>query len=226
MTRTPSANVIAIDGPAASGKSTAAKLLAQRMNIRYVNSGIMYRALTYHCLNKNISPDDIPAVAELANSIVFSFNDRGLLVNQKDLSREVKQPSVENNVSAFAKIPEVREIMTQKQRDLSHQGALIMDGRDIGSFVFPDARYKFYIDASIETRARRRYQELSEQFPLHRHSFTAIISDITQRDEMDKNRAVSPLIRAADAYYIDTSDLTVEETVSALYNIISEEDPS
>ncbi|MDD5455668.1 MAG: (d)CMP kinase [Candidatus Margulisbacteria bacterium] len=212
--------IIAIDGPAASGKSTVAALLAKKMGITYLNSGQMYRAITYKCLANKISFSDIDKIVEITKNTSFSISANMLLIDGKNYKKQVSLPEVENNVSIVAKIPEVRDILIKKQREIARNKSIIMDGRDIGTIVFPDATYKFYLDASIETRAERRCKELAQKFPDQLFSLKKIINEIKDRDNIDMQRNVSPLKQAKDAILVDTTRLSIEEMMIQLYNTI------
>jgi len=212
--------VIAIDGPAASGKSTVAGILAKKLGIAYLNSGQMYRAITYKCLINRIPLSDIDKIEELTKKTTFSFSDNELLIDGKNYNKYVSLPEVENIVSIIAKIPEVRKILIQKQREIARDKSIIMDGRDIGTIVFPDATYKFFLDASIEVRAERRCKELAQKFPEKQFKQKDIINEIRDRDSSDKKRNISPLVQAKNAILVDTTQLSIEEMVVRLYNTI------
>ena len=212
--------IIAIDGPAASGKSTVAKLLAAKLGYSYINTGHMYRAITYKCLQNGIETLNIDDIINTTQETEFSVVDNQILVDGQDYSEKVIQQDVATTVSMFAKIPELRDLLILKQRELSEKCSVIMDGRDIATVVFPSARYKFYLDASVEVRAERRFLELKEKFPKEAVSLEEIQKELTTRDKSDKERSVSPLAIAADAIVIDTSKISIEEMVKSLYNII------
>jgi len=198
---TPSRLVIAIDGPAASGKSSVARTLAKKLGLVYVNSGAMYRAFTWHVLENKIDPHDSPRVLSLLRATRFEFGLDGLessiRINGIDPAPHLSEPAVNENVSVIASLPEVREFLVARQREYSTEHDLVMEGRDIGSVVFPDTPCKFYIDASPEVRALRRAQQ-------------GFRDDLTARDRIDSARKTSPLIVAADAQMIDSSHLTID----------------
>jgi len=199
--------VIAIDGPAASGKSTVARVLAKRLGFYYVNTGAMYRAVTWFVLQNGIEPQDSTKVIELLKSMNFEAGLNGgnstTLINGVDPSAHLSEPQVNQNVSAVSGIKEVRDLLVEKQRLYIHQNNLVMEGRDIGSVVFPDTPYKFYIDASPEVRAQRRARE-------------GFRDEIVARDRLDSSRKASPLVVAKDAFVIDSSDLSIEQVVDAV----------
>ncbi len=199
--------VIAIDGPAASGKSSVARELARRLGFVYVNSGAMYRAASWHILRASISPKDSPAIADAIQraSIVCDLcdNQSRMLINDIDPGPHLRDDSVNNAVSQVSTVPAVRKILTEKMRDYAHQHDLVVEGRDIGSVVFPDTPYKFYIDASPEVRSRRRAAE-------------GLLDEITARDRVDSSRSASPLIISNNAHVIDSSNLTIEGVVDEI----------
>jgi cytidylate kinase len=199
--------VIAIDGPAASGKSSVAREVARRIDFNYVNSGTMYRAVTWHLLQHQVSPGDPAAIANLLESTrVDSALDRDgsrILLNGVDPSKHLHDDRVNAAVSAVSSVPRVREILVEKMRGYARDHDVVMEGRDIGSVVFPGTPYKFYIDASPEVRLRRRQAQGQRD-------------QIAARDQADSSRRTSPLIIAEDAHVIDSSNLTIEEVVSEI----------
>ena len=204
--------VIAIDGPAASGKSTVARLLAERLGFYYVNTGAMYRAVTWLALKEGLDARDTAKVIDLLGTMNFEAGLDGghstTLVNGMDPSSHLSDPQVAQNVSIIAGIPEVRHLLVDKQRQYLDHSNLVMEGRDIGSVVFPDTPFKFYIDASPEVRARRRAKE-------------GLSDEINARDRLDSSRKASPLVVAQDARVIDSSDLTIEEVVQAVVDALA-----
>jgi cytidylate kinase len=199
--------VIAIDGPAASGKSSVARDLARRLGFAYVNSGAMYRAITWSVLNAGIDPSNTDRIAQLIASLslggVLKDHELHLLVDNVDLAKNLHEDRVNSEVSRVSTVPEVRRVLVERMRDYAQMHDLVVEGRDIGSVVFPDTPYKFYIDASPEVRARRRAAEG------HR-------DEIARRDQADSSRAASPLVVAKDAEMIDSSKLTVEQVVDEI----------
>lgn len=199
--------VIAIDGPAASGKSSVAKLLASKLGYLYVNTGSMYRAVTWLVLQKGIDPAREDAVTALLKSTQFECSTEGaesnLRLDGRDPAPFLCDNSVNRTVSTIACLPEVRRLLVEKQRDCIHERNLVMEGRDIGSVVFPETPYKFYIDASPEVRQRRRAMQGQKD-------------EIVSRDRTDATRKTSPLIIAEDALVIDSSNLTIEGVVGEI----------
>ncbi|HSV63263.1 MAG TPA: (d)CMP kinase [Chthoniobacterales bacterium] len=196
--------VVAIDGPAASGKSSVARALAKQIGFDYVNSGAMYRAVTWHILNRGVPPGDAAAIVQLLeNTRIDCTLDRDgshILIDGVDPSAHLCDDQVNDNVSLVSSVPRLREILVEKMRGYAVDKDIVMEGRDIGSVVFPDTPYKFYIDASPDVRLRRRQaQGLRDQ--------------IAARDRADSSRRASPLIIAEDAHVIDSSNLTIEGVV-------------
>jgi cytidylate kinase len=199
--------VVAIDGPAASGKSSVARALARRIGFQYVNSGAMYRAMTWHVLERNVASSDASGIAQLvsASQIDCTLDADGsrIRIDGKDPTPHLCEDRVNAEVSQVSTVPRVREIIVEKLRDYGRDRDIVVEGRDIGSVVFPDTPYKFYIDASPEVRLRRREaQGLRDQ--------------IAARDHADSSRRSSPLIIAEDAHVIDSSNLTIEGVVGEI----------
>jgi CMP/dCMP kinase len=199
--------VIAIDGPAASGKSSVARELARRLGFVYVNSGAMYRAITWSVLDRGLNPADRDRIVELIGKSSFrgKLRDREfhLLIDDVDLAEHLHDERVNADVSRVSTVPEARKVALQQMRDYAARHDLVVEGRDIGSVVFPETPYKFYIDASPEVRAQRRAAQG------HR-------DEIARRDRADSSRPASPLIVAKDAEVIDTSDLNIDEVVDQI----------
>jgi cytidylate kinase len=199
--------VIAIDGPAASGKSSVARELARRLGFIYVNSGGFYRAITWYLLQKNIGPEenDLISAALDGAALACIVRDREsrILVDEMDPANHLRDDRVNETVSRVSRLGTVRQIVSQKLHDCADGRDVVIEGRDIGSVVFPDTPYKFYIDASPEVRLKRRAAQGERD-------------EIATRDHADLSRAVSPLVIAADAYVIDTSHVTIEQVVSEI----------
>ncbi len=209
---------IAIDGPAGAGKSTIAKIIGKKLNIMYINTGSMYRAVTLMALENNIEPSDIESLKTLINSMDISFNGNNIIVNGKDLEEAIRMPIINNNVSKYAAVEEVRKLLVSMQQNISKKYNVIMDGRDIGTVVLKDAPYKFFITASAEVRAKRRLKELKEK---HINiDFEDVLKEIKERDYIDSNRKINPLKQSEDAILIDTSNFTIEEVVDKICTII------
>ncbi|HEY6153613.1 MAG TPA: (d)CMP kinase [Candidatus Udaeobacter sp.] len=196
--------VIAIDGPAASGKSSVARQLARQLGFIYVNSGAIYRAITWHILQNKIGPEESERITQALDSAelrcIVGDGEARIAVNDIDPAQHLRDDDVNESVSRVSKLPRVREIVSQKLHDCAEGSDVVIEGRDIGSVVFPDTPYKFYIDASPEVRLQRRAAQGERD-------------EITIRDRDDVSRAVSPLVKAKDAHAIDTSHVTVEQVV-------------
>jgi cytidylate kinase len=215
--------IIAIDGPAGAGKSTIAKIVASNLGFLYIDTGAMYRALTLKVIEQNIDFRNKTSVIGLANNtnIDLKSNSEGILkviLDGKDVSGLIREPRITKLVSDIAKIKEVRRAMLGLQRNLGRSGSSVLDGRDIGTVVFPDADKKFYLDARLEERARRRHKELEDSGLAI--SPEDVAKDIKNRDTIDSTREVAPLKKADDAIYIDTTDMTIEEVVKKVLSYI------
>ena len=210
---------IAIDGPAGAGKSTIAKLIAKQLNIIYLDTGAMYRACAYHASRNGISVHDVDAVLAMMDSISLNIDydptgAQHVYVNGEDVTPYIREHSISQMASDISKIHEVRLKLVEMQRDFAAKHSCVLDGRDITSFVLKDCVNKFYLDASIEVRARRRCLELEQKGQAV--SFEDMCADIARRDHNDMSRDFAPLVRVADAIYIDTSDMTREQVLQAV----------
>jgi len=215
--------VIAIDGPSGAGKSTIAKLLARRLGYTYIDTGAMYRAIGWKAKHDGIDPADEGALARLCAvtevTIRHDVDGQRVLVNGIDVTDDIRTPEMGMLASAVSKSPAVRARLLMLQRMLGEAGGVVMDGRDIGTVVFPRAEVKFYLDASPEERGRRRWQELREKgMDVDR---AAITEEIRARDLQDSSRSIAPLIRAADARYLDSSSMTIDDVVAAMLSHIT-----
>jgi len=214
--------IIVIDGPAGSGKSSTAKALSDRLNINYLDSGALYRAITYFWIKQG-RPDNAEFFTILPNIDLdadFDNNSFSVYLNGDDISGVIRSPEVSDNVSYVASSPEVRRCVNEFMRELVNKGTFIADGRDLGTAVFPDADLKFYMDASIHERARRRFTEMQVK---HKDvTLDDVIENLKKRDYLDQNRKADPLIKADDALVIDTTGKTFEEQVEYMSSIIKE----
>lgn len=216
---------IAIDGPSGAGKSTLAKSLAAKLGYLYVDTGAIYRTIGYHVFTKGIDPKDETAVsAELpAIQVELTYGEDGLqhmLLNGQDVTREIRLPEISMYASAVSAHPPVRAFLLEMQRQLARTSNVIMDGRDIGTVVLPDAKVKVYLTASAEERARRRCLELEQRGTPE--PFEKVLKEIEERDWNDSHRAVAPLKQAEDAVLLDTTKLNFEQSEEALLKIIEE----
>lgn len=209
---------IAIDGPAAAGKSTVAKIVAKKLSYIYIDTGAMYRALTLAALEKSIDVNHEDQLVDLLDKVEIELiqNDEGqnVMMNQKDVTLDIRTQHVSNQVSYIAKHPRIRKEMVKRQQNLAGKRDVVMDGRDIGTHVLPHAEVKVFLIATVEERAKRRYEENIEKgFPT---DIEELKREIQQRDEIDSKRDVAPLIKADDAIEIDTTSLSIEEVAGII----------
>jgi cytidylate kinase len=217
--------VIAIDGPVGAGKSTVARLLAERLGFQYVNTGAMYRAVAIAARGAGISADDEGAgrrLERLLEGARIGFSDGRIMLDGRDVSAEIGSPEIGESASRLSALAPVRERMRGLQRAAGEGGAVVMEGRDIGTAVFPDAEYKFFLDASAEARAERRWRELDAR-GVH-VAREEVLAQLHQRDERDRGRALAPLKAAGDAIVIDSSAMTADQVVELMAQHISARD--
>lgn len=209
---------IAIDGPAGAGKSTIARLAAKRLGFVYVDTGAMYRAIALYFLRKGIRPEDVQTIASLVQgaeiTIRYVDGTQQVILNEEDVSGQIRTEEVGNMASATSAIPAVRAHLLELQRNLAASANVIMDGRDIGTCILPDADVKIFLTASTSVRAMRRYRELQEKGMMC--NLEEIEQDIIERDARDMNRETAPLKQAEDAMLLDSSDMTLEQVVQAI----------
>jgi len=210
--------VIAIDGPSGAGKGTVARAVASELGYRHVDSGAMYRAIGWKALRERVALDDEAAVAALADASLIVVSNARVLIDGADVTREIRTPEIDRAAAAVARLPRVRTILVANQRAMGEGGAIVMEGRDIGTVVFPQADVKIYLDAAPEERARRRALDSAHS------GGPAAVSEVktllTERDRSDTTRAVSPLYAAADAIVVDTTGKPVEEVVREVLAIV------
>ncbi|MEI4613877.1 (d)CMP kinase [Bacillus cereus] len=214
---------IAIDGPAAAGKSTVAKVVAKELSYVYIDTGAMYRTLTYAALEQKVDIENEEQLMEVVKNLNIEFqqgeNTQLVFLNGQDVSEVIRTPDVTNRVSIVAKHRLVREEMVRRQQELAKKGGVVMDGRDIGTHVLPDAEVKIFMLASVEERAERRHLEnLNKGFD---SNLEQLKEEIAQRDKLDSEREVSPLKKADDALELDTTSLSIEEVVRKIMSIVS-----
>jgi cytidylate kinase len=211
--------VVAIDGPSGTGKSSTAKELSRRLGIDYLDTGAMYRGLSLRAQETGIEPGDARLLPALALELEFLFPVPGrVLLDGHDVSTAIRAPEISARVSADCAVPKVREVLVQRQRDYAKGRSCVLDGRDIATVVFPDARFKFYIDCDPRVRARRRVAELSAMGM--KSDYEEVLSNLVDRDRQDSTRSVGPLRRAPDAIVVDTSEISFEQQVERILSIV------
>lgn len=219
---------IAIDGPAGAGKSTVAKLLADKLTFVYIDTGAMYRALTWKAVQEGVDVDNEQKLASLLKQTELKLlNQSGnlrIILNKVDITDDIRSAEVTNNVSYVAKHSLIRKEMVSKQQKLAEQGGTVMDGRDIGTFVLPKADVKIFLTATVEERAKRRHEEqLEKNIP---SNYNLLRDEIAKRDKLDSEREIAPLKKAEDALVIDSTSMTILEVVDYIYSIVVERNGS
>ena len=214
--------IIAIDGPAASGKSTTAKLVAEKLKITYLDTGAMYRALTLHLLKSNIDFNNFDKVSTILDNLsieMYDYKGRNIIkLNNEDITEQIRSSNVSENVSEVSALLIIRQSMVVMQRQIGNKTDCVVEGRDIGTIVFPNADYKFFMIADIKMRANRRLNEMNQLGA--NKTYDEMVSDLEIRDYKDTNRDNSPLRKAVDAVEIDTTELTIDEQVNKIINHI------
>lgn len=209
---------VAIDGPAGAGKSTIAKLVGKKFDLMYINTGAMYRAVALLAKRNNIDTTNIDALMTMIDNMEMHFENDDLILNGVNVQEEITMPEISAIVSNYASIPEVRAKLVELQRNMSEKYDVIMDGRDIGTVVLKDSKFKFFLTASAEERANRRYKELTERGL--EVNYDEILSEIIRRDTIDSTREVDPLRKADDAIEIDSSNYNINEVTEIICNYI------
>ncbi|MBU3135132.1 (d)CMP kinase [Clostridium gasigenes] len=209
---------VAIDGPAGAGKSTIATLVAKKFDLMYINTGAMYRTVALKCKDNNISINETNKICTLIDNMEMKFENDDLILNGENIQSKLTMPEISAVVSSFASIKEVRERLVKLQRDMSNKFDVIMDGRDIGTVVLKDSKYKFFLTATPEERADRRFKELDERGI--DVNYDDILKDIIRRDYEDSNRSIDPLRKAEDAIEIDTTGLNIQEVTDKICSYI------
>jgi CMP/dCMP kinase len=210
--------VITIDGPAGAGKSTAARALARRLGFRLLDTGAMYRALAWAVREAGLPPEDGPALRALLDRTTVTLDGDRVLVNGRDVTAEIRTPAIGELTSILTMLRPVRDKLTPVQRGLAAQGGVVLEGRDTGSVVCPDADVKFYLDATLDARARRRQEELAERGIAA--DLAGVRDEVARRDRQDMGRAIAPLIRPADAVVVDTTGLDEDEVLERLVDAV------
>ncbi len=212
----PLETVITIDGPAGSGKTSVAKRVASKLGYSYIDTGAMYRRIAYKIWKKGVDVNDIKTIKKILMKTKLTLKKGEFyLDNKKVKSSIIRKPVISEIASKIASYPEVRKFLIRIQRKLAEKGSVVIEGRDIGTVVFPNARFKFFLDATISERARRRYLQLRQKFNV---SLNKLEKEITQRDKRDKKRKCSPLRKAKDAFYIDTTNIPLRDVVRIIIN--------
>ncbi len=212
---------IAIDGPAGAGKSTVARIVAEKLGFEYVDTGAMYRAYTLKVLNMNLDPENRDHVLSILEDTDIDFMENHIYLDGKIVDDEIRDNKVSKQVSYIASIKEVREKMVEIQQLIAKKRSVVMDGRDITTVVLPKANFKFFVTASVEERGRRRFLELQSK-GIKDITLEEIIGDIARRDNIDSNREESPLTLTEDSVLVDTTSLTIEESVDRIISIVKE----
>ena len=214
--------IVAIDGPAGSGKSTIAKLVAKKFNFTYIDTGAMYRMITLYLLENKISFDNLDKIQKILNEINLDMKEDKFFLNNVDVSLKIREEIINENVSKVASIKAVRENLVNLQRKIASDKNVILDGRDIGTVVFPNAQVKIFLVASAEERARRRYNEFMEKKA--EITYDEVLKSLKERDHLDSTRKESPLVKASDALELDTTNLKIDEVVNFISNEIEKRD--
>ena len=216
--------IVAIDGPAASGKSTTAKMVAKKLEMTYLDTGAMYRAVTLALLRSNTDLDDYDSVCQVVDELELDIYDQGsktvVKLDGEDVSQAIRSMQVTENVSAVSAVKYVREAMVEIQRNIGKKTNCVVEGRDIGTVVFPDAEFKIFMVADVKMRAERRLKELHEMG--ENRSLQEVMTDLKRRDEKDSTRSHSPLQKADEAIEIDTSMLSIDQQVEKIINLVRE----
>ena len=216
--------IVAVDGTAGSGKGTITKIIAERLNLVSIDTGAMYRCVALECINQNINYTEIEKIKEVLKNIDIELKKENnlqiVILNGKDVTREIRTPEIDAVVAKFAAIKEVRDKITPIQRKMGENSDIIMEGRDIGTVVFPHADVKVFLDCSVEERARRRYkQDLEKGIQT---TYEEVLESIKERHKLETEREIAPLTKAPDAVYIDSTGMSIDEEAEAVIKVINE----
>ena len=216
--------IVAVDGTAGSGKGTITKIIAERLNLVSIDTGAMYRCVALECINQNINYTEIEKIKEVLKNIDIELKKENnlqiVILNGKDVTREIRTPEIDAVVAKFAAIKEVRDKITPIQRKMGENSDIIMEGRDIGTVVFPHADVKVFLDCSVEERSKRRYkQDLEKGIQT---TYEEVLESIKERHKLETEREIAPLVQAPDAVYIDSTNMTIEEETNAVIKVIEE----
>ena len=216
--------IVAVDGTAGSGKGSVTKVIAERLGLIAIDTGAMYRCVALECINQNVTCDEIEKIKEILNNIDIEIkredSNQLIFLNGKDVTKDIRTTEVDKVVAKFAAIKEVREKMTPIQRKMAENNDIIMEGRDIGTVVFPNADVKVFLDCSVEERAMRRYKQNIEKGI--QTTYEEVLEGIKERHRLETEREIAPLVQAPDAVYIDSTGMSVEEEVQAVIEVINE----
>ena len=222
MSRSAQPPIVAIDGPSGAGKSTVSRMVAEKLGFTYFDTGAMYRCVGLAATRANIDPEHMRELEELLEKLTISFDGpatrQNVFMNGEDVTEAIRDHAVSKAASEFSKLEPVRRRLVNLQRKIGEKGGVVMEGRDIGTNVFPDAQVKIFLDASAQVRARRRYDELKEKGQTV--NFDKVLEDQLRRDENDSKRSLNPLRKAKDAVVIDTSDMSIQAVVQTICNIV------
>lgn len=213
--------VIAIDGPSGAGKGTVAHALAAELGYRHLDTGAMYRAVAWKAVSTGVPLDDEDAVAALAEHARLDIGPAGVLIDDEDVTKAIRTPEIDRAAAATARLPKVRSALVRRQRDAGEHGGIVVEGRDVGTVVFPRADVKIYLDASPEERARRRAADPAHGASRQQVALADIASELQKRDHSDRTRTASPLAIATDAVMIDTTELTIAQVVEKVMEVVT-----
>lgn len=218
-------DIVTIDGPTSSGKNSVGFLLSQKLGYKYIDTGMIYRAGAFKMLKDNISPDDLDKILEIYKTLEVRFETNGdwkMFLDAEDVTDKLHTPEISNLVSIVAAKPQVRVVTRDIQRKLATEGKVVMGGRDIGTEIFPEAKFKFWLTASVEERANRRFKQLVQKDPTIKYE--EVLGDLKERDRRDSEREASPMRTPEDAHLIDNSNLSIEESVDQMIKIMEGSD--